>query len=143
MVPINYLAVLVSAIVMAVLGSLWYGPLFGKQWITLMDFDPKKVGEVQKAGIGAMWKSYATMALGSLVASFVLAHFVIFANAYMGSSGVTGGLTTGFWTWLGFIAPVTLGTVLWEGKSWKLWTLNTGYYLVGLLIIGALLSSWA
>lgn len=142
MVPIDYLAVLASAIFMMVLGGLWYGPLFGKKWVALMGFDQQKVADMQAKGMGAMWKSYAFMALGSLIMSFVLAHSIIFANSYLGTSGVAGGLQGGFWTWLGFVAPVTLGTVLWEGKSWTLWALNVGYYLVGLLAIGALLSVW-
>ena len=142
MVPVNYLAVVVSAVLMMVLGGLWYGPLFGKQWIALVGFDAQKVADMQAKGMGAMWKSYAFMALGALVMSFVLAHSIIFANAYLGTSGIAGGLQGGFWNWLGFMVPVSLGIVLWEGKSWKLWALNAGYYLVGLLIIGTLLSIW-
>ena len=142
MVPVNYLAVLASALLMMVLGGLWYGPLFGKQWIALMGFDPEKVKDMQAAGMGAMWKSYALMALGALVMSFVLSHSLIFASAYLGESGLSAGLQTGFWNWLGFIVPVSLGTVIWEGKPWKLWVLNAGYYLVGLLLIGMLLAVW-
>jgi len=142
MVPINYLAVLVSTALMMILGGLWYGPIFGKQWIGLMGFDPKKVAEMQAVGMSGMWKNYSMMALGALIMSFILAHAVIFANAYLGTSGIEGGLMTGFMSWIGFIAPVTLGTVLWEGKPWKLWVINTLYYLVGLLIVGALLSVW-
>jgi hypothetical protein len=142
MVPVNYLAVFASMVVMMVLGSLWYGPLFGKPWIALMGIDPQKASNMQAQGMGAMWKSYALMALGALAMSFVLAHLIIFANAYLGTSGVSGGLQGGFWSWLGFVVPVSLGTVLWEGKSWKLWCINAGYYLVGLLLIGVLLAVW-
>ena len=35
---INYLAVVVAAIVNMALGSLWYGPIFGKAWIKMMKF---------------------------------------------------------------------------------------------------------
>jgi len=143
MVPVNYLAVIVSAALMMVLGGLWYGPILGKPWMTLMGFDPQKVADMQSKGMSGMWKNYAIMALGALVMSFVLAHAVIFANAYLGMAGVQGGLTTGFMSWIGFVAPVSVGTVLWEGKPWKLWFINTGYYFVGLLIIGALLSVWS
>lgn len=45
----------------------------------------------------------------------------------------------GFWNWLGFIAPVTLGVVLWEGKPWKLWVLHNAYYLLALLVMGVIL----
>ena len=142
MVPVNYWAVLASGVVMMVLGGLWYGPLFGKQWIALMGFDPERVRDMQAKGMQAMWKSYALMALGALLMSFVLSHALIFASTYLGTTGISAGLQVGFWNWLGFIVPVSLGAVLWEGKSWKLWALNAGYYLVGLLLVGVLLSVW-
>jgi hypothetical protein len=89
-----------------------------------------------------MGKSYGLMALGALVMSWVLAHAIFFSSYYMQSSGVSSGLLTGFMSWLGFVAPVTLGSVLWESKSWKLWSLNTGYYLVALLVMGAIIGAW-
>lgn len=140
MVPINYLAVLASAVVMMVLGGLWYGPLFGKQWLALMGWSEAEIEAKKAKGMG---QSYALMALSALVLSFVMAHTLVFASAYLNESGISAGLQTGFWNWLGFVVPVSLGTVLWEGKSWKLWMLNAGYYLVGLLLIGVLLSLWA
>ena len=142
MVPINYLAVLASTVLMMVLGSLWYGPLFGKKWIELMKFDPTKVADMQAKGASAMWKSYALMGLGALVMSFVLANSVSFTSAVLGVTGVMAGLHAGFWSWLGFIAPATMGMVLWEGKPWTLWFIVSGYYLVGLLLIGSLLAVW-
>lgn len=142
MVPVNYLAVLASTIVMMALGSLWYGPLFGKQWMALMGFDPARIADMQAKGAAAMWKSYAIMALGALLMSYVLQHALIFATAYLGTTGVGGGFQVGFWNWLGFVAPVMVGSVIWEGKPWKLFIINAGYYLVGLLIIGALQAMW-
>lgn len=138
-VPINYLAVLVAAILNMVLGWLWYGPLFGKPWMAMMGFTPDKMAAAQKKGMG---QSYALMFVGSLVMSWVLAHALIFASTYLMLSGIVAGLMGGFFNWLGFIAPVTLGSVLWEGKPWKLWVLNAGYYLVGLMLMGVVLAVW-
>ena len=142
MVPINYLAVLVSAVVMFCLGGVWYGPLFGKQWIAAMGFDAQKVADMQAKGMQAMWKSYALMFTGSVVLSFVLSHAIVFAASYLQTSGISAGLQAGFWNWLGFIAPVTMGAVLWDGKPWKLWFITSGYYLVALLIAGTILALW-
>lgn len=136
-VPINYLAVLVAAIASMVIGFVWYGPLFGKQWIALSGMTPDKI-EAAKAG--GMGKAYFLQLVGSLVMAYVLAHALVFAQAYMKVEGVSAGLTTGFWNWLGFIAPVTLGSVLWDGKPWKLWILNNAHYLVALLVMGIILS---
>ncbi|MBI4085946.1 MAG: DUF1761 domain-containing protein [Candidatus Liptonbacteria bacterium] len=139
MVPINYLAVLVAAIASMVLGFLWYEQLFGKYWMQLMGFTSESMAEAKKKG---MTMQYSLMTVGSLVMSYVLANAVIFGSAYLGATGITAGIMAGFWNWLGFIAPVTLGSVIWEGNSWKLWVLNNGYYLVSLSVMGTILSVW-
>lgn len=140
MIPVNYWAIAASAVFMIVLGAIWYGPLFGRQWATLMGLKmPEKVDDTVKR---AMMKSYTLMGVGALFMSAVLAHSIVFGEAYLKVSGVSAGLQAGFWNWLGFIAPLTLGPVLWEGKPWKLWFINAGYYFVGLLAIGVLLATW-
>jgi len=139
MVPINYLAVLVAAIAQMVLGFLWYGPFFGKPWTAMMKITPEQMAEARAKGMG---KSYAIMIVGALLMSWILAHAIIFASAYLMFYGAMAGITIGFLNWLGFVAPVTVGSVLWEGKPWKLWFLNAGYYLVGLCLMGAILAVW-
>lgn len=143
-VPINYLAVLVSAIAAIGLGALWYGPLFGKAWM-------KEVGltadDMQKAKSDpeakrTMLKSYLLMSVGALVMAYVFAHSLVFANYYLETTGVGAGLTGAFWNWLGFIAPVTLAPVLWEGKSYKYWSITAGYYIASLGVMGVILSLW-
>ena len=138
-VPINYLAVIATTVVSMVFGFLWYGPLFGKQWMALSGISQDTINASKSRGMGKM---YAIAAAGSLVMSYVLAHALVFASAYLNVQGVQAGLATGFWNWLGFVAPVTLGGVLWEGKPWKLWTLNNGYQLCSLLLMGVILSVW-
>ncbi len=138
-VPINYLAVVGAAMVSMFVGYVWYGPLFGKLWMKEMGMSKDKMDKAMKNGMG---KSYGLMFVGSLVMSFVLAHATVFASSYLKVEGVSAGLMSGLWNWLGFIAPVTLGSVLWEGKSMKLWMLNNGYYLVTLLAMGTLLAVW-
>ncbi|HWR71798.1 MAG TPA: DUF1761 domain-containing protein [Nitrospirota bacterium] len=138
-VPINYLAVVAAAIASMVIGFVWYGPLFGKTWMKLSGTTPVKMDTAKAPGMG---KTYVLAFVGSLVMSYVLAHSLVFAAAYYGMGGVSAGLMSGFWNWLGFIAPVTLAAVLWESKPWKLWVLTNGYYLVTLLVMGTILSAW-
>lgn len=80
--------------------------------------------------------------IASLVMAYVLSNSSAYASAYLGVSGLSAGLMVGFWNWLGFIAPVTLGVVLWGGKLWKLCFINGSYYLVVLLIMGGILVLW-
>ncbi|MBI2655317.1 DUF1761 domain-containing protein [Candidatus Woesearchaeota archaeon] len=134
---INYLAVLAAAVASIVLGFLWYGPLFGKTWAQLMGFDKKKMAEAKKKGMPP--QTWVVMVIGTLITSYVLAHFV----DYLDAATVAGALQAGFWLWLGFIVPVQLGMVLWEGKPWKLYFINVAYYLVNLSVMATILVLWA
>ncbi len=134
-VAINYWAILVCGIASMVLGSLWYGPVFGKLWVKLSGHSPQK-------DQGGHIHLYLLSFLSALVMAYVLAHSIVFAESYMKVSGVSAGLQGGFYNWLGFVVPVTLSTVLWDGKPWKLWVLNSSYYLIQLLIFGVILALW-
>ena len=131
---VNYLAVLVAAVAATIIGALWYGPLFGKKWM--------KLSKIQKKDLSAMKKkagqSYAIMFVATLVTAFVLGQFIDWTDSL--SAGL--GALIGFWAWLGFIATTLLGSVLWEGKSWSLWILNSCYQLVSALIMGIILGVW-
>lgn len=139
MVPVNYFAILLCAVWAMIVGSIWYGPLFGKPWMKMMGFDKKSMKGVSSA---EMSKLYIVQLVGSLLMAFVLSHALVFSSMYLGTSGVSAGIQTGFWNWLGFVAPVTVGSVLWEGKPWKLWFLNSGNYLATLLGMGVILALW-
>jgi hypothetical protein len=141
MVPVNYLAVLGATLLSVVIGSLWYGPIFGKTWTKLMGWTKADMAK-GAADKNEMTKSYGIQFVGSFFMAFVLSHALVFASTYLETSGVSAGIQTGFWNWLGFVAPVTLTSVLWEGKPWKLWLINNGYNLVTLCAMGVLLSLW-
>ncbi len=97
-VPINFFAILLCVIAAVVLGSLWYGPLFGKPWMKMIKLDmPKKMTPAVKK---MMMKSYALQTLGSILMAFVMAHSMVFAMSYLGITGVAAGLQGGFWNWL-------------------------------------------
>ena len=135
-VDVNYLAVLVSAIVSFIIGGLWYSPLlFGNAWMKSGGFSEKNIEKAKKKGMG---KLYFITFIASLLMAFVLSHFVQYLTAQTFSEG----MQAGFWIWLGFIVPVLLGGVLWEGKSLKFYLINIAYWLVNLIIIGGLLAVW-
>jgi hypothetical protein len=140
-VEINWLAVIVAGIVNMVIGYLWYGPIFGKMWMSLSGIvmTPEKMAEMKQKGMG---KSYALMFVGALIMALVLFKSIASVSGFLQESGASVGVMVGFFSWLGFIAPVLLGSVLWEGKSWKLWIFNNAYYLAVLLVNGAILASF-
>lgn len=131
-VDINYLAVVVAAVVNMVVGAVWYSPaLFAKPWAALVG---RKMEDLQKnAGPGYFWT-----ALGALVQAWILAHFV----AYVGADAVVEGAMVGFWLWVGFVAITQGVNTIFAGTRKKLWAINAGYFLTVLLINGALLAVW-
>ena len=131
-VQVNFLAVLVVAIASYVIASIWYGVIFRKQWMQLTGITDMKPAPM----------SMILPFIGSFVMSYVLVHSIAFGNAYMHATGFATGLQGGFFNWLGFIAPVTLMGVVYEKRSWKLWVLDNGFWLLSLLVMGAILSSW-
>ena len=139
MVDVNYWAVLAGAIASMVIGALWYGPLFGKQWMALSGFSREQLESQKAKGMG---KRYGLMFVGSLLMAFVLSHSLVFASTYLDINGYMAGLMSAFWNWLGFIVPVTIGSVLWDGKPWKLWILNNAYHLVTLSVMSVILALW-
>lgn len=132
-IEVNYLTILVAAAASMVLGSLWYGPLFGKQWMALMGFT-KEMLEKEKPNMG---KLYGAQAVASLVMAYVLFHFTAPAENLSMALEWTG------WIWLGFVATITLGNVLWGGRPKALWVLENAYYLLSLLIMTAIMYSWS
>ena len=134
-VDVNYLAVFVSAIVSMILGSLWYSPLlFGNAWMKLSG--AKK--DMNKAKAKGMIGSYLAMFIGVLLTAFILAHFV----QYVTASSFFEGMQAGVWLWLGFIAPVLLGSMLWEGKPFRYYLINVIYHLINLAVMGGILAVW-
>ena len=133
---INYWAVLVSGIVSMIIGGLWYSPvLFGKLWMKLSNISEKQIEEAKKKG---MAKSYVIMFVSTLVMGYILAHFV----GYVQAKTVTDAFMLALWTWLGFIVTVLISSVLWEGKSYKLYLLNIFHYLVTLVVMSIILTLW-
>ena len=133
---INYIAVLVSAIVSMFIGFLWYSPLlFGKVWMKESGQTKKDIKGVKKKGMAPY---YLAAFIATLLMSFILAYFVQYAAA----TTLFEGMQAGFWIWLGFVAPVLLGSVLWEGKSFRYYMINVFHYLATLLVMAGIMAVW-
>ncbi len=134
---VNFWAVLVSAIVSMVIGSLWYGPFFGKAFIRAKGMDKKSPEEQAAMKKGMMW-SY----VGQFIASLVMFYIFAWLMSALGMMSVMGGIQTAFWVWLGFIVPLKFGEELWGGKMTLFW-LGVSHMLLTLLAAGAIIGAMA
>lgn len=133
---VNYWAVLASAVASMVIGSIWYGPLFGKLFMRETGMD-KMSKEKMAAAKKTMWVSY----LAQFIASLVMFYGVAVLVSSFNQMSLRGGIITGFLVWLGFVVPVKIGDVAWGGKMSLFW-LNIGNMLITLLAVGAIIGAW-
>lgn len=134
-VGINYLAILAAAAVSMAIGFIWYGPLFGKIWAKLVKISET---DMQRSTIPML-----LMVIFSLLRAFILRHFIVYsAYFYPSYSKLSLGLITSFWIWLGFVLTAIAGAYVFAQRRKKLIIIDTGYNLVNLLAIGALLAVW-
>jgi hypothetical protein len=132
---LNFLAILVAGIANMVIGFVWYGPVFGKVWVKLMGFSDEYLKEAKAKGMVA---SYILAFVGALASSYIIACFLQIWLAF----DYRDAFTVIFWPWLGFIATSALSQVIWEGRPWKLYFLNTSYYLVAFYTQALILVYW-
>ncbi len=135
MFAVNYVGVILGAIAAMVLGMSWYSQMmFGKQWMKLSGLGKLTKKQMQE-GKKKMIPSVITGFIAAIVTALVLAIFI--------GTGATWleGVSVAFYAWLGFIAPVMLGMVLWECKPFQLYVINVTYQLVSIVIMGAIIGA--
>ena len=121
---VSWIAVIVAAVAHIILGYVWYMPMvFGKRW--------------EAAGGNALpTGTPPPMTIAYMVVSALLAAYGL--GLLFGGIGLVNGAIWGALIWLYFVAPVTAGAVFFQGRSWMWWAITAGYWLVGLIIMGAI-----
>lgn len=130
-IHVNFLAIIAAMISSMIIGSLWYGPIFGKQWMQLNNFTKEDLSKRSKP----MWTYFATSALMYLIAAFGL-------SMYLGENPSIGfGAFAGFATALFWIGTAKFNNVTYEGQSKKLWLLHFGYDALTYTLMGTIIGA--
>jgi hypothetical protein len=110
-------------------GMLWYSKfLFGKQWAALQGFST----DAPKEGMG---KLMTLSILMNIIISGAI-NFLVLQN----NSSLLGGIQLAVFIWLCLLAPFHAQDVLFGKKPFKLFMIDSGYQLFGLLLV-ALISA--
>ena len=130
MMEINLWAVLAAGLAAMVLGYIWYAPpVFGKMWM--------KLAKVEKAKGGM-----AITVLSGLISMWVMAYVLAYLLKFLQAQTIWEGVIAGVWVWVGFVATVSLGSVIYERKPIKLYLLNNAFNLLSLAMMGVILTVW-
>lgn len=130
-VDINYVAVIVAALVPMVLGALWYSPaLFAGPWM-------RAVGRSEDE-VGGMGLGLVLSAVAAALSSYALTRIERWAEV----DDLWNGALVGLLVWVGFVAGVLAMTTYFGGRPRALWVINAGYQLISLVVMGAILGVW-
>ena len=131
---VNWIAVIVAAVVHFVLGAVWF-TLLSEQWLAGIG----KTKEDLMAHQGSTAYTYIVAFICNIVIARVLAQVIIATSA---NPDVVHGLRVAFYAWGGFVATTFLTAYVFELRSVEIWLINAGYPMVGMLLMGAILGAW-
>jgi hypothetical protein len=128
---INWLSVLIAALAAFITGSVWYSPvLFGKIWQKEVNFKEEQRSRMNMPVL------FVTVFVLQFVAAFFLKMFI-------GTSAtMERGLVIGLIVSLAWISTALAINSLFTFKSFTLFLIDSGYYLVMFLIMGLILGIW-
>ncbi len=129
---INYTLVLIAAIAQFVLGGLWYSPLmFGTWWMQIMEVTHISKDELKKMQ-KEMVPFYALQFFLTLFTTISFANLLPYISAFSAYH-------VAFWLWVGFIAPLQIGMVIWGNTKKKFWIkqliVMTSFQFVAILLM--------
>jgi hypothetical protein len=133
---LNWLAVIVGAVVYFALGALWYSPmLFGRAWQRSIGWDESRTPPQQSA------MTYAA----PLIAYVVMAIAVGMLAAATGSDTLTDGLILGLVIGVGLSLAHTFVDASFDPNKPEPWTwfaINGVYHTLGLIIVAVIVAVW-
>ena len=127
---INWLAVAAVTILSFILGALWHSVLFKKGWSE----DSNSIYNSENHGNPA--KIFGFAGLSHLVAVIALAMFI------GSSSTAVEGLLKGFLVSIVWVSTSIGVTYLFVGRTFRLFLIDAGFYVVFLSLGGLILGAW-
>jgi hypothetical protein len=132
---VNYLAVLVAAVVVFILGGVWYSPaVFAKKWVALQGKDPSVVTGMAGPTPAMFIQVFICGLLISWGMAVLLNHFV--------NLTLTRGVLVAVLAWLSFAAATSYGSYLFSMKPKQLWAIDSGFNLVSFVLAAVILTLW-
>ena len=128
---IPWAGVLVGVVASQIIGFLWYGPLFGKQWIAGLGKTPEEMSD--RSGLGA---AVSVGVISSVVATIALAALLSMSSDPDMESGAVVGLLAG----LAVTAYIVI-TMMYEQRNRLVSWIGAANQLVTSVVVGAIIGA--
>ena len=127
---VNWIAILIVAVFNMILGTLWYGPLFGKLWLRIIGRSREELS------------SNPGMYIFSFVAALVAAYVLNVLVSGLALDTWWWGAVAGAAVWIGMGSSATLTFSIFDGPPIGAWMLHSLYGLVVYTAGGVLFVLW-
>jgi hypothetical protein len=132
-IKLNWVAILVAAIASFLFEALWFS-VFMNQWLT-------GIGRTKEWLMGTGLNpaiQYGVAILCSIVAAAILSICVQASGEQTARRGILCAVVL----WFGFIATSWAKAYIFEVRTFQIYAIYTGYYLIELMLIGAIVGAW-
>ena len=132
---VNYLAVILAALVAQPLGFLWYGPGLGQRWMSLRDYSEEEIQGDASPGVYIL----------PVVASVLIAYGLARLCDMTGADSVGECIAIAVFCWAGFAATVAAMQINFAPTARNkpaLFAIEGGFYLVMFVVAGAIIGAF-
>lgn len=129
----NYLAIIVAAVANFLFEAAWYS-YFLQSWLAGIG---RTLDSLVATGVNPAIQ-YAT----ALVCAGMTAAAISCVTQLTGPQTMLRGMRVGALLWLGFVLPTWATEYVFEVRTYKLFAINTGFWLIGMILMGAIVGAW-
>jgi hypothetical protein len=129
----NYLAIVVAAIACFLFEAGWYS-IFLKPWL---NGTGRTMEWLVNTGVNPAFQ-YAV----ALVAEAVIAASISCLIQLTGAQTWLRGIKVAAMLWLGFVLTTLSTEYVFEVRPWSLLGINAGFWLLGMMVMGAIVGAW-
>ncbi|MBV8836731.1 MAG: DUF1761 domain-containing protein [Alphaproteobacteria bacterium] len=130
---INYLAVIIAAVVAWIVGAVYY-TLLSKPWVAAhgKSMEAFKAEQAACKGTVHAWLPFVLVFLADLAIAYVLAGMV----GHLGVVTIRSAVISGAFAWAGFMLTTMLANNAFSGARYMLTVINAGHWLIVVIVMG-------
>ena len=129
----NYLAIAVAAVASFLFEAFWYS-MFLDTWI-------QGIGRsrewLMNQGVSPYWQYLTAIVCAALIATAISC-----VTQLTGPQTAVRGMRVAALLWLGFVLTTWATEYVFELRAISLFAINTGFWLIGMVLMGAIVGGW-
>jgi hypothetical protein len=129
----NYLAIVVAAVACFLFEAAWYS-FFLQAWL---DGIGRTQAWLMSQGVNPALQ-YGT----ALISAALIAAAISCVTQLTGPQTALRGMKTAALLWLGFVLTTWATEYVFEVRTYALFAINTGFWLIGMVVMGAIVGAW-